>query len=244
MGRSPGLLAGVLLLAALSLAASRSREARAPVPAPPPEVALRTEAPVAPPPLGALGPGARPPAWNGSTALRTPDAPVPLPEVEHSSSGWRGYLGEADAHVQRAISRSRMHATWRPPSAPPGPGPPGGVEGDDSSDPAAPGPTDGAGPAVSMSPMQLRLGPLTPNPSTGTVSVALDLPAPALVRVHVIDLAGRLVHESLDRMSAGRHTLVWSSRTMGGQVQPPGVYFVRVAVDGRTLATRRWVITP
>jgi len=244
MGRSPGLLAGVLLLAALSLAASHSREARPPVPASPEGDATVPVEVAAPAPPDAQGPGARPLAWNGPAALRTPDGPVPLPEVGHSSSGWRGHLGEVDAHVLRTLARSRMHATWSPPSAPPGPGRPGGTEGDDPGEPTPPGSSDGAGPAVSRSPMPLRLGPLAPNPSTGTVSVALDLPAPALVRVHVIDLAGRLVHESLDRMNAGRHTLVWSSRTLGGRVQPPGVYFVRVAVDGRTLATRRWVIAP
>jgi hypothetical protein len=91
-------------------------------------------------------------------------------------------------------------------------------------------------------PVRLELGAVIPNPSEGNVSLALSLPTAASVRVSVIDVAGRIVHESVGSRAAGRYVLSWSGRDMGDARVLPGVYFVRVLVDGRPLGTRRWVV--
>jgi hypothetical protein len=92
-------------------------------------------------------------------------------------------------------------------------------------------------------PLKLEMGPVTPNPSDGTVRFRLDLPAPGFVRVTILDVAGRLIHETAEQRPAGRHTLAWSSRSSSGTSRA-GVYFLRVQVDGRTIATRRTVVVP
>jgi len=82
-----------------------------------------------------------------------------------------------------------------------------------------------------------------PNPSDGSIRFRLDLPSPVFVRITVMDVAGRLIHEAAEHRPAGRHTLLWSSRNSAG-TNRAGVYFLRVQVDGKVLATRRMVVVP
>ena len=75
-----------------------------------------------------------------------------------------------------------------------------------------------------------------PSPVAGAVSVRLDAERPSAVRVEVFDLLGRRVAGLLDGEVAGRREV---------QTGPlaPGLYLVRVVVDGAPLAVRRAVVT-
>ena len=83
-----------------------------------------------------------------------------------------------------------------------------------------------------------RLGPAYPSPSKSGVRFDLKLPAPGLVKLGVYDVAGREVgqvfRQSLD---AGTHVLEWHATG-----ENSGVFFARLSLNGRTIATRRIVL--
>ncbi|HEX8299578.1 MAG TPA: choice-of-anchor B family protein, partial [Rubricoccaceae bacterium] len=75
------------------------------------------------------------------------------------------------------------------------------------------------------------LGPVTvgPNPVRDMARVHFETAAPASARVSVVDVLGREVVVLADgRRAAGRQT-----EALDGRALPPGVYLVRVAVDGQ-----------
>jgi hypothetical protein len=72
-----------------------------------------------------------------------------------------------------------------------------------------------------------------PNPFREQVSIAFSLPARALVRMEVFDVAGRRVWASpIRRLESGRHTLIWNGRTDAGTAARGGIYFLRVRGPG------------
>lgn len=84
-----------------------------------------------------------------------------------------------------------------------------------------------AGPG-GLLPASLVLGAAHPNPSTGTVSATLGLPASGNVYVGVYDLAGRLVTTLSDGwLLQGEHEMVWDGRHASGEAAATGVYFIR-----------------
>jgi hypothetical protein len=100
-------------------------------------------------------------------------------------------------------------------------------------------PRPGSGDLDGALPLQVRFGALVPNPSGGQVQWSFDLPEGAEVGFTVFDLAGRVVHAFDRRMPAGRHVHALDLQRMHGG---PGVYFVRMQVDQRTVGTRRLVL--
>ena len=95
------------------------------------------------------------------------------------------------------------------------------------------------GPAVP--PLRLALGPPAPNPSRGTASLALALPAAATVEVTVFDAAGRRLRPLFSGpAAAGTLPLAWDGLDERGRRCGAGVYFVLARADGAT-ATRRLV---
>ncbi|MEM6327132.1 MAG: T9SS type A sorting domain-containing protein, partial [Bacteroidota bacterium] len=74
-----------------------------------------------------------------------------------------------------------------------------------------------------------------PNPFASRTTLTVALPAPANVRLSVVDARGREVAVLAEgHREAGHHASVLE----GGNL-PPGVYLVRLLVDGQPLATRR-----
>ncbi|MFI5371970.1 MAG: FG-GAP-like repeat-containing protein [Candidatus Eisenbacteria bacterium] len=72
-----------------------------------------------------------------------------------------------------------------------------------------------------------------PNPATGTVRFALELPAVADVHVDVFDIAGRHVRTLADGTRlAGRSTLGWDGIGEDGRPAPGGLYLVRARWAG------------
>ena len=95
---------------------------------------------------------------------------------------------------------------------------------------------------ASIGAVQLDVHPLQltayPNPTSGEVSLTLDVPAPGIARLEVYDLLGRRrVERSLGTLSAGRHGFRQDLAGLAG-----GVYFLRVRVGetwGRSAVTVR-----
>ena len=87
-------------------------------------------------------------------------------------------------------------------------------------------------------PRALRLA-ASPNPSAGTMSFALDLPAEGDASVEVFDLSGRHVATiAAGRLPAGRNTLAWNGRSGDGRAVAPGVYLARVRANASATTTR------
>ncbi len=84
--------------------------------------------------------------------------------------------------------------------------------------------------AVGERPPAFRLGPASPNPSTGGgVGFALELPAASPLRAWVVDAAGRRVRSLVPDGTvypAGSHQLLWDARGEGGVRLAAGVYFL------------------
>ena len=101
----------------------------------------------------------------------------------------------------------------------------------------------GSGYSVSAVPQPLSLaptlGPATPNPMSDQVSFSINLPNRSDVELGIYDVSGRTVHVVVSGMvDAGVRTTTWNGRDAGGQSCGPGVYFARLAVDGRIVGTR------
>jgi FlgD Ig-like domain len=82
-----------------------------------------------------------------------------------------------------------------------------------------------------------------PNPVVGAVRISFELPTRASVHLEVLDLAGRRVATLVEGvLEPGRHEAEWSARNERGGKVPVGVYFYRLVVDGRNIASRRVVM--
>lgn len=102
---------------------------------------------------------------------------------------------------------------------------------------------DPPGPTPGVRPQALELGPAFPNPSRHGTRFRLALPNDARIRFGVFDLQGRAAGDLVDRdLSAGWHDLAWSPPL--GASNPAGVYFARLTVDGRLVASQRVVVMP
>lgn len=74
-----------------------------------------------------------------------------------------------------------------------------------------------------------------PNPFHSDTQVAYALTRPGRVAITVVDVQGRVVQEGRHEFrTAGMHTLRLTAAKW-----PAGIYFVRVQVEGRTVATRK-----
>ena len=106
----------------------------------------------------------------------------------------------------------------------------GGVAEDDVNFTAVPG--------LDAPPSAFALGPASPTPATGDVTLSFALPEPAEVSLAVVDVQGRLVRTLRDGPEpAGRQSVTWNTRD-GGAPVAPGVYFARLVAGGHTLARR------
>ena len=92
-------------------------------------------------------------------------------------------------------------------------------------------------------PRMVELRNPAPNPSRGRVSVAYALPRAADVRLQVHDVSGGLVRTlASGRREAGLHIAVWDGYANTGAACPPGKYFARLNVDGRSVGARQITI--
>ena len=82
-------------------------------------------------------------------------------------------------------------------------------------------------------PARLALRAPAPNPSSGRVTLAVELPAASVTDVDVIDLAGR-AQRTLHRgeAPAGVLALEWDGLDGRGRPVPAGLYFIRARAAG------------
>lgn len=93
-------------------------------------------------------------------------------------------------------------------------------------------------------PREFALGPAVPNPSSGQVSFAVDLPRASAVRLEVLDAQGRLVHTIVrEERAAGRYRFTWDGTTSNGRRMASGLYYARLRASEFT-ATRTVVSIP
>jgi hypothetical protein len=78
-----------------------------------------------------------------------------------------------------------------------------------------------------------------PNPTSGEVTLSLELPSPGQVEVGIFDLGGRRVR-TLHRgpAEAGMLHMKWDGRDASGRTAAAGLYFVRAFQAGREAHTR------
>lgn len=77
-----------------------------------------------------------------------------------------------------------------------------------------------------------------PNPSSGIVEFALDLPGPTEFEMSVYDMQGRQVWSHREGAAAGRSTLRWDGRDRARRSVGVGVYLVRVRAGEQSLVRR------
>jgi hypothetical protein len=88
---------------------------------------------------------------------------------------------------------------------------------------------------------RLELDAPAPNPSTGIITFAFDLPTAAEVDFAIFDVTGRrVVTLARGLRAAGRHAIRWSARE-GRRGLAGGVYFSRLQVAGE-VAVRRFAV--
>jgi hypothetical protein len=83
-----------------------------------------------------------------------------------------------------------------------------------------------------------------PNPFGPSGEISFTLPRTGRVRLAVFDVTGRERALLVDAVhAAGRQVVRWDARDGRGNPLPGGVYFVRIAFDGR-VETQKLVLAP
>ncbi len=79
-----------------------------------------------------------------------------------------------------------------------------------------------------------------PNPSSSQTTLSFSLQRGASVSIQVFDVSGKRIRTLLAErnLAAGRHESTWTGHDEGGRPVPTGVYFARVAADGREEGAR------
>jgi hypothetical protein len=93
--------------------------------------------------------------------------------------------------------------------------------------------------AASVAPASLMLADVRPNPMRGAGTLVFSLSRPGPARLDVVDVQGRRVRTlASGTRAAGEHRVAWDGRADDGHVAGPGVYFVRLEAEGRTLSRK------
>jgi hypothetical protein len=92
-------------------------------------------------------------------------------------------------------------------------------------------------------PRAVFLAPPAPNPARGATTLRFGLPREARVELALYDQQGRRVRALLGgTQPAGERAIVWDGSGDSGRALPAGLYFVRLATEGRTFVSRLAVI--
>lgn len=95
---------------------------------------------------------------------------------------------------------------------------------------------------VPADPLALSVGAPAPNPTAGSLVIALTLDRPRAVGLSVFDCSGRLVRRHAPRLlAAGPAELAWDGRGERQAGLAEGLYFVRIELDDR-IEIRRVVL--
>lgn len=90
---------------------------------------------------------------------------------------------------------------------------------------------------------EFRLEQNYPNPFNPSTTIAYTLAKPAVVRLVIYDVAGRLINSLVNEFQdAGRHTVMWNTGEHRGSNLASGMYFARVEV-GALVAIKKMLLT-
>jgi hypothetical protein len=91
---------------------------------------------------------------------------------------------------------------------------------------------------------RFEFAPPWPNPAERVINLEFRVPASAVVRAGLVDVAGRRVSALLEDgvLAAGAHRLRWDGRDPSGHRVAPGVYLVRISADAEAVIHRIVVI--
>lgn len=82
-----------------------------------------------------------------------------------------------------------------------------------------------------------------PNPFKSSTTILYSLAMPARAEIAIYNVLGRKVATLRGLASGpGPHKAVWTGRGAAGALQPPGIYFYRLRVDGVPAATGRMLL--
>ncbi len=84
---------------------------------------------------------------------------------------------------------------------------------------------------------ELALRGVSPNPSTGAMTVSFSLPVQGRASVDLCDVLGRIVEHRAEEFAAGVHVVA-----LAPQAIAPGVYWVRMGFEGRRMQKRVVVV--
>ncbi len=89
----------------------------------------------------------------------------------------------------------------------------------------------------------VTLSPGAPNPASGSIAFAFELPRATLVRLEIFDVAGRRIRTLLHApRDAGGHRLRWDGTDARGQRVASGVYFCRLSVHAGAGLSRKFLL--
>jgi hypothetical protein len=87
------------------------------------------------------------------------------------------------------------------------------------------------------------VGDVSPNPSTGPMSIRVETGSSLTVSVEVFDISGRIVcGPRFDTLGRGVGAIAWDGRDASGRRVPHGIYFVRVRGNDTSELRRVWVL--
>jgi hypothetical protein len=97
-------------------------------------------------------------------------------------------------------------------------------------------------PGLSVLPAAFALASPRPNPFRGGTTLQFDVPSRGVVRLQLVDVAGRVVRTLVNAETPpGSYREAWDGRNDGGQRVATGVYFVRLEA-GAFRQTRKLVL--
>ena len=103
-------------------------------------------------------------------------------------------------------------------------------------------PTDAGDPGVQNVPRRTALHQNAPNPFNPMTTIRFDLARKGPLRLHVYDVAGRLVRTLIDdTMEPGMHQTVWNGQDDAGRQVSSGVYLYQL-LAGEFRGTRKLVL--
>ncbi len=92
-------------------------------------------------------------------------------------------------------------------------------------------------------PLVTALYGIRPNPSHGAVNIDYTIAENGYISLKIYDIAGRMVKVLKNgRVKAGEYHVGWNCTNVDNRALPAGVYFYRLVVDGKPIATKKLVI--
>jgi YVTN family beta-propeller protein len=92
---------------------------------------------------------------------------------------------------------------------------------------------------LNIKPLSLQMNRAAPNPFRNQINLSYQIPRTGPVSITVYNIAGQRVRTLVDQdMSPGYYSAVWDGRDQAGSSISSGIYFVRLASDGKALTQK------